>query len=122
LELARHVVLGRAAQAQGDLSEAIEQFQAAVAREDGLAYMEPPFWYYPVRQSLGAALLQAGRIDEAEHQFHDSLRRVPNNGWALFGLMEVHKARGDQAAAKEAESQLDRTWAGDRDTLDLALL
>jgi tetratricopeptide (TPR) repeat protein len=122
LELARHVVLGRAAQAQGDLSEAIEQFQAAVAREDGLAYMEPPFWYYPVRQSLGAALLQAGRIDEAEHQFHDSLRRVPNNGWALFGLMEVHKARGDQAAAMEAESQLDRTWAGDRDTLDLALL
>ena len=44
--------------------------------------MEPPYWYYPVRQSLAAALMQAGRLDEAEEQFKLALKRAPNNGWS----------------------------------------
>ncbi len=54
LRLARHVVEGRIALAQGDPARAIEEFQVAVSIQDALAYMEPPYWYYPVRQSLGA--------------------------------------------------------------------
>ena len=66
--------------------------------------MEPPYWYYPVRQSLGAALLLAGRADEAEQAFQAALKRSPNSGWALFGFMEVAKARGDKAAEQDAEA------------------
>lgn len=122
LELARHVVRARIAQARDDNGGAIAEFTAAAELEGKLPYMEPPFWYYPVQQSLGAALLRAGRIDEAEQAFATSLTRARNNGWALYGLMKVHEARGDREAAKEAAASLERAWAGDPGMLDLARL
>ncbi|MBS1213745.1 MAG: uncharacterized protein H6R26_2362, partial [Proteobacteria bacterium] len=54
LRLARHVLLGRAAQARGDLKSASSEFEQAVVIQNTLTYTEPPYWYYPVRQSLGA--------------------------------------------------------------------
>jgi tetratricopeptide (TPR) repeat protein len=122
LASAETVARGRLASALGRRAEAVRHFQQAAAQQAKLPYMEPPFWYYPVQQSLGAALLQAGRIDEAEQAFATSLTRARNNGWALFGLMKVHEARGDREAAKEAEANLERAWAGDRGMLDLARL
>ena len=104
------------------LARAATLFAEAAAIQDTLPYMEPPFWYYPVQQSLGAALLQAGHVDEAEQAFAASLTRARNNGWALFGLMKVHEARGDREAAKEAAANLERAWAGDTGMLDLARL
>lgn len=122
LALAREVVLARIAQGEGDLRAAVGRFEAAVLIEDRLSYMEPPHWYYPVRQSLGAALLMAGRPEEAERAFRESLKRAPNNGWALFGLAEALKARGSAAEAVEVSRRLDRSWAGEREMLDLARL
>ena len=69
LKLARTVILGRIAQAQGNFAAAVDQFAQAALIQDALPYTEPPYWYYPVRQSLAAALLQAGRLPEAEDQF-----------------------------------------------------
>ena len=62
LAIAREVVLGRIAQADGRRRPAPSppSSRAAVI-EDRLSYMEPPFWYYPVRQSLGAARLHGRR-------------------------------------------------------------
>ena len=60
VRLASRVVEGRVAQAEGDYETAAAAFRDAVAIQDGLPYTEPPYWYYPVRQSLGAVLLQAG--------------------------------------------------------------
>src|SRR3982751_4660882 len=106
LQIAREVLTGRIAQAKGDLPAAIAAFERAAVLQEGLAYMEPPYWYYPVRQSLGAALLAAGRVTEAEVAFQAALQRAPNNGWALFGLTGAAKARGDSAAAQDAEARL----------------
>jgi tetratricopeptide (TPR) repeat protein len=122
LQIARDVLTGRIAQARGDLPAAIAAFERAAARQDGLAYMEPPYWYYPIRQSLGAALLMAGRTTEAEAAFQAALRRAPNNGWALFGLVEAAKARGNRAAAQDAEARLTKVWVGDRSLLELKRL
>ena len=122
LKIAREVLSGRIAQVRGDSSAAIAAFERAAALQDGLAYMEPPYWYYPVRQSLGAALLMAGRVNDAEEAFRAALRRAPGSGWALFGLMEAAKARGDTAAAQEAEARLARAWVGERNLLDLKRL
>jgi Flp pilus assembly protein TadD len=84
--------------------------------------MEPPSWYYPVRQTLAAALMQAGRFAEAEEQFRRAPRRAPNNGWSYFGLAELYKARGASDDARRVEEQLSKTWAGDRILLQLSRL
>jgi tetratricopeptide (TPR) repeat protein len=122
LQLAQHVALGRIAQAKKDLPGAIQHYAAAVAVEDTLAYSEPPFWYYPTRQSLGAALLLAGDLDQAEQVLRASLARTPNNGWALFGLMKVHEQRGDTGSARSARKLLTEAWIGELRDLDLARL
>jgi tetratricopeptide (TPR) repeat protein len=122
LKLARAVVLGRVAQAEGKFTAAIGQFEQAASIQDALPYTEPPYWYYPVRQSLAAALLQAGRLAEAEDQFLRALKRAPANGWSYFGLRELYKQRGDAAAADKAEADLARTWAGDRQLLQISNL
>jgi len=87
-----------------------------------LRYTEPPYWYYPVRQSLAAALLQAHRLDEALDQFRQALARAPNNGWTYYGLAQLHKARGNSKAARDAEAQLAKTWIGDKSLLDISRL
>ena len=122
LRLAQHVARARIAQANKDLAVAIKHFEMAVATEDMLAYSEPPYWYYPVRQSLGGALLLAGDLDKAEEVLRASLVRTPNNGWALFGLMTVYKQRGDEASAQAAKQLLDKAWMGEMRTLNLARL
>jgi tetratricopeptide (TPR) repeat protein len=122
LNLAREVIAARIAQARGDQAAAIAAFERAALVQDGLSYMEPPYWYYPVRQSLGAALLAAGRIDDAEAAFRDTLRRTPNNGWAIYGLVEVAKVRGDVPRQQQEEARLARAWIGDRRLLDLKRL
>jgi tetratricopeptide (TPR) repeat protein len=109
---ARAVASGRLADARGDLPGAIKAYQEAVTVQDGLPYTEPPYWYYPVRQSLGAALLKAGQLDAAEQTFRASLARTPSNGWALRGLMEVYRKRGDTAALAAAQKRFDTTWLG----------
>ncbi len=122
LAIAREVLAARMAQARGDLGAAAAAFERAAAGQEGLNYMEPPYWYYPIRQSLGAVLLAAGNVDDAERAFQAALKRAPNNGWAIYGLIEVAKARGDGAGQKEQEARLARTWIGDRDLLDLKRL
>jgi tetratricopeptide (TPR) repeat protein len=122
MQLAQHVIRGRIAQAQINFAAAIVQFEAAAALQDTLPYTEPPYWYYPVRQSLAASLLQAGRFAEAENQFLRALKRTPANGWSYYGLAQVHKARGDTAAAAAAEAHLTKTWVGDRTLLQLSRL
>lgn len=122
LSIAQQVALGRIAQAGGDIDSAISNFEAAVSLQDTVNYMEPPYWYYPVRQSLGAAYLAAGRTDDAERALKASLIDAPNNGLALFGLTEVYKAKDDSVAAKFTEDLLSNAWAGDRADLDLSKL
>jgi tetratricopeptide (TPR) repeat protein len=122
LKLARTMIQARMAQAQGDTNAAIARFDEAAALQDMLPYMEPPYWYYPVRQSLAAALVQAGRLAEAEDQFQRALKRAPNNGWSYFGLAELYKARGNADEARKAEAELAKTWIGDRKLLQLSNL
>jgi tetratricopeptide (TPR) repeat protein len=120
--IAAHVVRARIAQAKNDLPGAVRELEAAVALEDKLPYMEPPYWYYPVRQTLGAVLALSGENQKARDVFRDSLRKTPNNGWALYGLAQTYAREGKQREAKEVEKHLARAWSGDRKILDLKQL
>jgi tetratricopeptide (TPR) repeat protein len=113
IELATHVARGRLASARGRHGQAADHYRRAVAIEDRIPYMEPPWWYYPVRQSLGGALYRAGRYDEARQAFTAALAKSPNNGWALYGLAASERALGHGARAAAAQMALGRAWSGD---------
>ncbi|MEJ8812201.1 hypothetical protein WKW77_14050 [Variovorax ureilyticus] len=116
------VAAGRLADASGDLDAAAKFYSDAIAIEDGLPYTEPPYWYYPVRQSLGSVKLRQGKLDEAQQAFRDSLARVHNNGWALAGLVEVERKKGDASAERAARKAYERAWFGPPGGPDLAAL
>lgn len=84
---------------------------AAVALEDGAKYMEPPDWFTPVRSSLGATLLRAGRARDAERVYREDLGRHPENGWSLRGLADSLERQGKRAEAQAVRERLDRAWA-----------
>ncbi|MFK0297783.1 tetratricopeptide repeat protein [Brevundimonas sp. NPDC090276] len=114
LSLAEAVARGRLATARGRHIEAVDHYRRAAAIEATLPYQEPPYWYYPVNQSLGAALYQAGRPAEAAVAFRYALAQTPNNGWALYGLARSEAAQGNADEARTAEASLRSAWQGDR--------
>ena len=122
MQIAAHVLRARIAQAGKDLDGAVKQLEAAVAIQDTLPYMEPPYWDYPVRQTLGAILALKGEHQKARDAFRDSLVRIPNNGWALYGLAQTYARQGMAREAREVEKRLQRTWTGGRGGLDLTRL
>jgi tetratricopeptide (TPR) repeat protein len=122
LEVAQNVVLARAAQADGDEKAAIPLWRKAADTQDTIPYMEPPYWYYPVRQSLGAALLKTGQPDEAKKEFNSALQRARSSAWALYGLEQAAKAKGDAAAESKAAGEFAKAWRGDPSMLSLERL
>ena len=63
----------------------------------------------PLRPSLGAALLQAGRAGEAEAVYRQDLKSFPANGWSLFGLRQSLAAQGKSTV--ETDAALRGAWA-----------
>lgn len=110
-KIAELVLAGETAARQGQYEQAIERLTAAAQLEDTLRYYEPPLWHIPVRHSLGAVLLQAGRPAEAEQVYRTDLRQHPHNGWALFGLTQSLEAQQKAAQVKTAEQEFQRAWA-----------
>ena len=111
ISIAAHALMGEIASRSGDHAGAIAHFTEALKIEDTGLYFEPPKWYYPIRQSLGAALLKAGRSAEAETVYREDLKRFPENGWSLFGLAEALKAQGKTDEAATVEKRLAAAWA-----------
>lgn len=122
IHLAQHVMRGRLAYARGDFTAAADAYRKAQAIEGTIPYQEPPYWYYPVGQSLGAALLAGGKPAEAREAFHQALLVAPGNGWALWGLAKAERALGHELEARAAEAALERAWLGDRRLLTLERL
>jgi tetratricopeptide (TPR) repeat protein len=110
----------RLAAASSDVTGAVDHWERAVAAQDRLEYHEPPPFYYPVRESLGAALLAAGRPADAERVFREELRQHPGSGRALFGLWHALRARGAGAEAEQAHRAFLAAWAASDVELSLA--
>jgi tetratricopeptide (TPR) repeat protein len=111
LQIAEHALMGEIAARSGKADEAVTHFTAAMKIEDKQLYTEPPDWYYPIRHSLGAALLKAGKPAEAEQVYLEDLKRFPENGWSLFGLSQALTAQNKNDEAAAVEERFKKAWA-----------
>lgn len=110
LQIGTEVLAGKLAAKQGNYDSAIAHLQKGVALEDNLRYDEPAPWYSPVRQTLGAVLLQADRPAEAEQAYREDLKIYSHNGWSLYGLLQSLQAQHQTQAAQTVQDQLNQAW------------
>jgi tetratricopeptide (TPR) repeat protein len=110
LKVAERVLSGELALARGDTVLAITTLKEGVALEDRLEYFEPPLWHQPVRQTLGAVQLQAGKAADAEKTYREDLRRNRGNGWSLKGLALSLRAQDKLAEAEKVEAEFQSAW------------
>ena len=110
LGIARSHLEGEMAAKRGNTDEAVNHLRQAATAEDELTYDEPPPWYLPMRQRLGAVLLAAGRSAEAEAAYRQDLIRRPNNGWSLHGLAQSLRAQNKNQAAQAVTARFEKAW------------
>jgi tetratricopeptide (TPR) repeat protein len=112
LQIAMRALEGEIAMRGKRPQEAVERFREAARLEASLTYNEPPTWYYPIRHSLGLALLAAGKPLEAERVYREDLERFPRNGWSLFGLAQSLERQGKADDARRVRAEFAAAWKG----------
>ena len=117
MKIAENVLGAKIARAKKDHAGAIGMLTAAVALQDSLKYGEPPDWFFPVRESLGAAMLMNGDASGAEKVFREDLDRNPRNPRSLFGLHQALKAQGRNYDAQFVDREFRTSWKGGNEQL-----
>ncbi len=112
IAVANHMIEGELLIAEGKFDAGLEELRAALTLEDALKYDEPPSWMIPLRHTIGANLMHAGRFAEAEQVYRDDLKRLPENGWSLLGLSQALAAQQKHGAELEAtRARFNKVWA-----------
>jgi tetratricopeptide (TPR) repeat protein len=106
----RTLLAAEVAGASGKADELRKGLEAAVALQDKLPYMEPPYFYMPLRQRLGPVLVEQGNWKEAEAVYRADLKKNAENGWSLFGLLQCLRAGGRFTESAEVERRLRDAW------------
>jgi predicted Zn-dependent protease len=110
LKIAAAILGSRIAEAQRQMPRAIQLMRTAVKLQDEMPYSEPPPWFYPVRESLGALLLRSATPAESEAVFRETLRRSPNDPRALLGLSAALQGQGRKAEAAAQKARFQAAW------------
>ena len=120
LAVGAEMVRGEILYRQGEYDAAFAALRRSVALDDGLLYDEPWGWMQPARHALGALLFEQGRVEEAEAVYREdlglggSLSQAsihPDNIWALKGLHDCLKARGETVEIVHIRQRLDLAQA-----------
>jgi tetratricopeptide (TPR) repeat protein len=111
LAIATEVLAGELAAQRGDYDKAVSHLEKALHLEEALTYDEPDPWPSPVRQSLGAILIEAGRPKEAEKVYLKDLKKYPENGWSLFGLYQALRGQDKTEQAEAVKGRFEKAWA-----------
>ncbi len=119
MKIAEDVLGAKIAMAKKDTTSAITQLREAVAIQDTLKYGEPPDWFFPVRESLGAALLLNGDAAGAEKVFRADLDRNPRNPRSLWGLHQALLQEKRDYDAGFVQKQFEASWKGGPTALKL---
>ncbi len=116
LAVAEEMLEGEIAYRRGEHEAAFARLRTAISLEDDLPYDEPWGWMQPVRHALGALLLEQGQAAEAEAIYREDLglggtlpraQVHPDNLWALRGLLDCLKRRGETAEAALIRQRVD---------------
>ena len=110
LDIANELLVGQIEFSKSNFSLASKHFATAVDLQDTLPYTEPPFWYYPSRQSLGNSLMKEGKASAAENVYKRDLKDYPRNGWSLYGLTLALKEQGKLEEAEEVHKKFKHIW------------
>jgi len=110
LKIAALALEGEYLARSGEVSKSLAPFRQAIELEENLNYNEPSDWHYPVRQSLGAVLLENGNAQEAERVYRADLENYPENGWSLFGLYKSLVAQGKTKEAEQVKQRFEKAW------------
>jgi tetratricopeptide (TPR) repeat protein len=119
LKIATNILGAKLALARKDNDGAIVMLRTAVATQDTLKYDEPPDWFFPVRESLGGALLMNGDATGAEKVFREDLDRNPRNPRSLWGLHQALLQQKREYDAGFVERQFEISWKGGSQALKL---
>jgi len=119
MKIAKDVLGAKIALAKKDNSGAIAMLREAVAIQDTLKYGEPPDWFFPVRESLGATLLISGDAAGAEKVFRDDLERNPRNPRSLWGLHQTLLQQKRDYDAGFIKKEFEASWKGGAQALKL---
>lgn len=111
LVVAEHLMNGEILVAENKPERAIATLEKAIRAEDALRYSEPPDWIQPARHTLGAYLVSLGRYREAEKVYRDDLKKLPNNGWALYGVSIALEKLGKTNESKRMRESFEKVWA-----------
>lgn len=111
LSIGQNVLEAEIESQQKNYTRAIQLLTGAIDVEDNLLYQEPPDWYHPVRQTLGAILMEAKNPTAAEQRFREDLKFYKNNGWSLFGLYQSLEAQGKKDEAAQVRKEFEKAFA-----------
>ncbi len=110
VKIAAEVLAGEIAAKKKQYDQSVKHFEMAIEIEDLLNYDEPPTWFFPVRHNLGAVLIDAGRVEDAEKVYREDLDEFPDNGWSLYGLTQTLKIQHKMKEAEQVEEQFNKAW------------
>jgi tetratricopeptide (TPR) repeat protein len=119
MKIAKDVLGAKIALAKKDNDGAIAMLRDAVTIQDTLKYGEPPDWFFPVRESLGAALLMNGDAAGAEKVFRDDLERNLRNPRSLWGLHQSLVKQQRDYDAGFIQKEFEASWKGGKQALTL---
>lgn len=94
----------------GNIDEAIKNLSEAVKIEDQMRYTEPPDWKLPARHYLGAALLEANKLSDAEKVYIADLKINRENGWSLAGLQQTQLKLGRRTDGVATGKRFVKAW------------
>lgn len=112
LRVAELLMNGEILLGEGKIEGSLASLRRAVTAEDRLRYNEPPDWLQPTRHALGAVLVKHSRYAEAERVYRADLKKLPNNGWGLYGLAQPLRVRLGKHAreVRDLEAQFAEAW------------
>ncbi|MGH6950635.1 MAG: hypothetical protein ACREH4_07165, partial [Vitreimonas sp.] len=113
----RRLLVGRAYMVERNYAAAIAELQQAVNAQAHVPYTEPPYIYYPIRRTLGAAYLLNNQPAVAEMEFLQVLIESPNDAYAHWGISQARRARGDRTGANAARQMFNATFLGPRNSV-----
>ena len=102
---------GNISSRKGDLENMRKLFDDAVQKEKELGYAEPPLYSRPALESLGHALVRAGKFGEAREAFQKELIERPRSGFALYGIALAWDKEGNREEAGKAYRLFLEAWA-----------